>query len=348
MKYQNDDKVLNELKKEFQIIEAPNLSSQIKARYLMENNQRKRVRQFNLRTLYRPAMGLLAIFLLVLLIVISNNNITPPANITLDEKYHQEITFKSLSAINLLPVDNSLSPTNNLLDLKSTTEEIDDIHQYILLVEQALNANIVTLTQISDLKEYQYKDQITMTTPFGLKYEYLFYYNLTVVEIDKDEQEYEISGMIIFEGYQYHLSGKHEIEGDESETTFYANLDNDHWVKIKLEFEEDEETYQYEVYNNGNITKIELSVEKDDKETDVKLTIRDNKEKTQYKFQKVIEDNQTLIKIKTNGTNIKVYIIFDENDNPIYEYFLENSNQKIQKGPKVKNKQGPNKRMLNF
>lgn len=348
MKYQNEDKLLNELKKEFQTIEVPNFAPQIKARYLMEHNQQKKARRFHLGVLFRPIMGSLAIVILVLLIILTNNKTTPPVDVTLDEKYHQEITFKSLSAINLLPINNSLNQTNNLLTLKSTAEEVDEIHQYMLLVEQALNAKIVTLTQKSDLKEYQYKDLISMTTPFGLEYEYLFYYNLTVVEIDEDEQEYEIIGIMKFEGNYYHLNGKHEINGDETETKFNATLDDNHWVKIKLASENDEEKYEYEIYNNGHITEIELDIENDEQEPEVKLSIKENKEKVQYKFKKEIENKQTQIKIKTKNANIKVYILFDEYNNPIYEYFLENNHQKIQKGPKVKNKQGPNKKKTIF
>lgn len=336
MKYQNDDFLLNELKEEFKSIEAPNLSKEIKARYIMK--QAKQKRKINLHYLFRPAIGLLAILVFVLLIIISEHNIKAPINIPLNEKYHQEITFKSLSAINLLPLDNS---SDEVIPLSKTSEqEIDDIHKYMLFVEQSLSSSILTKTLKSDNKEYKYKDQITMTTPLGQVYEYVFYYNLSTTSIQDDEQEYKINGLMLFEGNQYILRGEHEVEGNEYKTTFIAELNKNNWVRIVLEIEDDEQSYLYEIYNNGSTSKMKFEIENDDNQAEVKLTIEENQTKNQYKFQKETHNNQTQIKVKTNEENIKVYIVFDKNNNPIYEYFIENSNQKIQKEPHKKH-QGP-------
>lgn len=145
---------------------------------------------------------------------------------------------------------------------------------------------------------------------------------------DYDEQEisYDINALAVFNGVEYKVIGKKEVETEDNETEvemeFIVKLDEGNYVRIEQETENDEIEYKYVVYQNGK-KQLSMSFESEVENgaTVIKLTTDEKGYKETYKFIK--GDNKTIIKYSGNGYSYTLYVTskLDEvTGELVYEY----------------------------
>ena len=163
-------------------------------------------------------------------------------------------------------------------------------------------------------KDYPFVMTVTVgNTGITAKMYYKEVNTVTETEIDDGEEETEVattlSGVMVFDGKEFEVSGKKEIEteGDEKETsiefTTKSKANPLNYVKIKQSVEVEngaqEIEYEYEIYENGEKAReFKLEVEDDNGKTEVsfKMEIENVPEETEYKIIKGDVDGKFKIK----------------------------------------------------
>lgn len=143
---------------------------------------------------------------------------------------------------------------------------------------------------------------------------------------DEKEMEYQINALAVIDGVEYEVKGSKEVEVDDNETEveieFVVKLDENNYVKIKQEVEDDESEYKYTVYKDGRKqTSMSFESEKEDGNIVVKLTTDEAGYKETYKFIK--GEEKTIIKYDGNGYSYTLFvtsILDSETDELVYEY----------------------------
>lgn len=151
-------------------------------------------------------------------------------------------------------------------------------------------------------KDYPFVMTVTVgNTGITAKMYYKEVNTVTKTEIDDGEEETEVSttlsGIMVFDGKEYVVSGKKEIEteGNEKETsiefTTKSKANPSNYVKIKQSVEVEngaqEVEYEYEIYENGEKAReFKLEVEDENGKTEVsfKMEIENVPEETEYKI----------------------------------------------------------------
>lgn len=146
---------------------------------------------------------------------------------------------------------------------------------------------------------------------------------VTETEIDDGEEETEVSttlsGVMVFDGKEFDVTGKKEIEteGNEKETsiefTTKSKANPLNYVKIKQSVEVEngaqEVEYEYEIYENGEKAReFKLEVEDENGKTEVsfKMEIENVPEETEYKIIKGDVDGKFKIKYE-KGKEKRLY-----------------------------------------
>lgn len=163
-------------------------------------------------------------------------------------------------------------------------------------------------------KDYPFVMTVTVgNTGITAKMYYKEVNTVTETEIDDGEEETEVSttlsGVMVFDGKEFEVSGKKEIEteGDEKETsiefTTKSNTNPRNYVKIKQSVEVEngaqEVEYEYEIYENGEkVREFKLEIEDENGKTEVtfKMEIENAPEETEYKIIKGDVDGKFKIK----------------------------------------------------
>ena len=163
-------------------------------------------------------------------------------------------------------------------------------------------------------KDYPFVMTVTVgNTGITAKMYYKEVNTVTETEIDDGEEETEVSttlsGVMVFDGKEFEVSGKKEIEteGDEKETsiefTTKSKANPLNYVKIKQSVEVEngaqEVEYEYEIYENGEKArefKLEIEDENGKTEVSFKMEIENVPEETEYKIIKGDVDGKFKIK----------------------------------------------------
>lgn len=163
-------------------------------------------------------------------------------------------------------------------------------------------------------KDYPFVMTVTVgNTGITAKMYYKEVNTVTETEIDDGEEETEVSttlsGVMVFDGKEFEVSGKKEIEteGNEKETsiefTTKSKTNPLNYVKIKQSVEVEngaqEVEYEYEIYENGEKTReFKLEIEDENGKTEVtfKMEIENVPEETEYKIIKGDVDGKFKIK----------------------------------------------------
>lgn len=163
-------------------------------------------------------------------------------------------------------------------------------------------------------KDYPFVMTVTVgNTGITAKMYYKEVNTVTKTEIDDGEEETEVSttlsGVMVFDGKEFEVSGKKEIEteGNEKETsiefTTKSKANPLNYVKIKQSVEVEngaqEVEYEYEIYENGEKAReFKLEVEDENGKTEVsfKMEIENAPEETEYKIIKGDVDGKFKIK----------------------------------------------------
>lgn len=172
-------------------------------------------------------------------------------------------------------------------------------------------------------KDYPFVMTVTVgNTGITAKMYYKEVNTVTETEIDDGEEETEVSttlsGVMVFDGKEFEVSGKKEIEteGNEKETsiefTTKSKANPLNYVKIKQSVEVEngaqEIEYEYEIYENGEkVREFKLEIEDENGKTEVtfKMEIENVPEETEYK---IIKGDDGKLKIKYEKGKEKGFI----------------------------------------
>ena len=201
-----------------------------------------------------------------------------------------------------------------------TDADVSGIKDCLKMFDDVISGGGITQTvEKNEDVEGLYKDYpFVMTVTVGntgitAKMYYKEVNTVTETEIDDGEEETEVSttlsGVMVFDGKEYVVSGKKEIEteGNEKETSIEfttKSKDNpSNYVKIKQSVEVEngaqEVEYEYEIYENGEKArefKLEIEDENGKTEVSFKMEIENVPEETEYKIIKGDVDGKFKIK----------------------------------------------------
>lgn len=194
--------------------------------------------------------------------------------------------------------------------IKDCLNMFDDI-----LAGGGISQNVAENTdKDGEFKDYPFVMTVTVgNTGITAKMYYKEVNTVTKTEIDDGEEETEVSttlsGVMVFDGKEYVVSGKKEIEteGNEKETsiefTTKSKANPLNYVKIKQSVEVEngaqEVEYEYEIYENDEkVREFKLEVEDENGKTEVsfKMEIENAPEETEYKIIKGDVDGKFKIK----------------------------------------------------
>jgi hypothetical protein len=142
-----------------------------------------------------------------------------------------------------------------------------------------------------------------------------FHYNETMVEVEDDEIESLISGVIIVDGVEYTLTGTKEEEEEEYEYDLIASLDDENYITIKYEVEEEsvseiEKEFEYERFVDKQLVyrmEIEFEVE-EDSEREITIKLLDGDFESEYSFESELVDGREEIKIEYKTSRAGVVV----------------------------------------
>lgn len=241
---------------------------------------------------------------------------------------------------------NQLANANDITDA-----EIDEIHNQIQMFEAFIGSNPLTVNiEASDREEFEHKMTIVFKDLNNEENSYTLYYNQVLNTDDDDddddddfdlddlmeidvEQEYTLTGIMIVGENEYSVIGEKEIEDGEYEMSIIAKIDDNNYILIEQETEEDEQELSYQVWKDGKkVTSFSMSLENEKGETSVKIKSSVEGQVTYRKFSKEEKNGQTTIKIKqTVGNehyNVTVKITKDaETGENIYRYITDNGKE---------------------
>ena len=194
--------------------------------------------------------------------------------------------------------------------IKDCLNMFDDI-----LAGGGISQNVAENTdKDGEFKDYPFVMTVTVgNTGITAKMYYKEVNTVTKTEIDDGEEETEVSttlsGVMVFDGKEYVVSGKKEIEteGNEKETSIEFTTKSRenplNYVKIKQSVEVEngaqEVEYEYEIYENDEkVREFKLEVEDENGKTEVsfKMEIENVPEETEYKIIKGDVDGKFKIK----------------------------------------------------
>ncbi len=194
--------------------------------------------------------------------------------------------------------------------IKDCLNMFDDI-----LAGGGISQNVAENTdKDGEFKDYPFVMTVTVgNTGITAKMYYKEVNTVTETEIDDGVEETEVSttlsGVMVFDGKEFEVSGKKEIEteGNEKETsiefTTKSKANPLNYVKIKQSVEVEngaqEVEYEYEIYENGEKAReFKLEVEDENGKTEVsfKMEIENAPEETEYKIIKGDVDGKFKIK----------------------------------------------------
>lgn len=200
-------------------------------------------------------------------------------------------------------------------------EDVKGAKDCLTMFDEILQNNGFTQTTTKNtdttegLADYTFVMQITLPNLQGSKAVKLYYNEketTTNIEIDDEEEEVEVSttleGVLVSEDAQYRVTGERtvETEGKETETTikFTTYLDENNYIIVEQEVEDNEIEYEYKIYQNGvKVQDIEIELEKKNGKTELEYELVDLttgiRKKTAYKL-KTIDNMSFEIKLQRN------------------------------------------------
>ena len=233
----------------------------------------------------------------------------------------------SYSAISSISIMNSVSlvkAARNTL----TDEEKQRIITNFEMVEGLINTNLVKSEESpSNIEGYEKMYTITITNVDGISDTYEYYYNEKITELENDEQESLLTGIVINNDVTYTIRGEKEIEDNEVEVSFLISLDDSTFVEIEQETEDEEngleytlykdrrEIYsteiEYEIYNN----KMKYSFEEEhngvEREYEFIISTRDDETIVTAIIEELRDERRINFKVVTDENGVRNYI-FEE------------------------------------
>lgn len=185
--------------------------------------------------------------------------------------------------VQTLNYNKQITTINKQKQKEISNEMIDEFHKYFYFVEDYLELyNVDIEIYVNEENDYEYKMIVKVEKLFNVFDEYILYYD-EKREIDDDEEEKEMKGILIYQNITYNFKSEEELEEGESEIKVIIYEENyNNRVEIEKEVEIDEYQYEYTIYKDNKKHevveleveegKIELVIEKEDAEHEYTIT----------------------------------------------------------------------------
>ncbi|MBO5927517.1 MAG: hypothetical protein J6Q32_01515, partial [Clostridia bacterium] len=125
--------------------------------------------------------------------------------------------FSAIGGIGLLSSTQTVEPLSYIVNNYSSTPQISENEQQEILSNLSLLKNSIggkiqksSVTE-SDNQNYQYQYSLTTKNVLGEQKVYTLYYNETVTEVERDEKETRLDGLVIADGITYTMIGEKEV-----------------------------------------------------------------------------------------------------------------------------------------
>lgn len=237
--------------------------------------------------------------------------------------------FASATAGKLL--ETLQSKDDSLLSLnapsQSQNQTAETLNKYVDIFESVVGNNALQ-TKKEHLDDFEYNFQITtqITDLNGQKQVFIMKIkevkadNSPILETDSDEIETHLTGILYLNSQEYPITGKKSIENDEIEIEFLAKIDDENYIKIAQEFENNEQEFEYQIFKNGTLyDSFSIEVEKDKNDIEVEIECQTNLDIMKYRFER--EGNRLKITYKENSAKQVVYAkISNDHSQVTYEF----------------------------
>lgn len=228
---------------------------------------------FNLKVLI-PVTSFLMVIVIVVALLFNNK----PSVLTKDVKVTNKDLVVANYATQALEMDLINSHTLTIFNMAQDIY-INRFDKYSILLQEYLNLtnSVVSIVQTND-KQYPYTMNIVYTDFFGKENHYTLKY-FEEREIDSDEVEKEMEGIIIFDNITYNFKAEQELEASEEEIEITIKSNDGYEIKIEKEVENNDYQMEYIVkYNNKTILDLIFEVDKNE----INFEIKKDNEKYEY------------------------------------------------------------------
>ncbi|MCD7728552.1 MAG: hypothetical protein LUI60_01395 [Clostridia bacterium] len=262
--------------------------------------------------------------------------------------------YGAASAGSILSARNSQSQSVATAKNKITANQLSDseqqaadlVNEYIYFVEELLGGNSIihSTTETEAIEGYSYSMAISYSNLLGENVYYTMYFNETQSGSKTDggevETAYEITGILVVDGVQYPVEGGRSVESETGETEtelwFKAYTDENSYILIKQEYEEESEDGQIEteqsteiyIYTDGKLTEsVVAEMENEDGETELELIITKDNVKSTIEIECENVNDVTILQVKaTIGSTKYSFKIYVENGS--YRYVFNDGEYK--------------------
>lgn len=159
-----------------------------------------------------------------------------------------------------------------------------------------------------------------------------------------DELSTRVEGIMVVGENTYDVVGTKIVHQSYIRTSFISMIDRRNYVVVTNTTNEDKGTFNYRVVMDGIIASRSVVEIKDvENKTEVRFRLIEDKELTEYRFSKIIEENKEIIRIRIiedmNVIDIKVFIETSEETGEVsYHYrffdgkeFFKSRNERLKK-----------------
>ncbi len=310
------DEFVSKLKKETNETEIVDLTKEIKMRYRSHETKKP-----HFKRLSYTFMGAFVLLLIICIsvFVVKGKDTTKPLTPSyyVPQTVNETYAFELLAAANFLFSSDTTTtqPLSFLAVSKENLNEISNkINKHYLTIQNLLNGEKINYFVTKSTKE-GYTDQMTINSLYSDSFDlqYTIYFNKTLVEIDGDEEIYNLDGIIVIDNEEYQIKGETEIEDDETSTKIKVITSQNSYFIIEQEVEEDEKEFVYKKYQNNKIIKeYALSHEIENDEVEVKIEIMENGKEEEIKAK--LENGKITLKVEFENYEgmVEVTVIKDE------------------------------------
>jgi hypothetical protein len=237
---------------------------------------------------------------------------------------------------------NETGETNNTVeDAFEVLSSIGELEEYLDLMYTFLGSTdngFKVAVEENIENEYAYTMIITTSAINGDVNVFRFYYNEETVELEDDEYETVIDGIMILDQVTYIVNGVRKVESDSEELQLIAKLDDENYVTMHYEIESDDEEveskYEYEMYvDNVLVKQIEIDFEQEEDEKEMKLFFLEGLLEREFSFEVEFDEEELKIEIEylfvldgetVEEGKIEIIVVYDEELNQfVVRYEIE-------------------------
>ena len=228
------------------------------------------------------------------------------------ESDEEVFAFSAVSTSSLLPdvlaEQPALTSQNGVSKLSAAATppiSMDKITPYLEMFEKLLDNNegleVTTVDSPNEL--FETMTSFVVHDLLGNAIVYELHYNTVLIgeDVEDNEQEYEITGILLVGTKEYQVIGSREVEEGEEEIMFKAFIDEDNYVRSTYEVEQGERSFTIETVENGIlVSSSSIEVEIEDGEIEIELTHQEGDNISTFRFEMEVEDGQNILQIRYN------------------------------------------------